>query len=160
MGFSEKMRESLGAEGARVQVKAPEGTVTRGETATAAITITGGTRPATVDALIVRIMEADRHWVRNEDGMRVTEEEAHAQADRKGLTAAWERRPVVEQRVELQQAIEPGSEHALTIDVTVPWCKPTSPYCSHTLNVQADIKGQIDPTPETRSVSGSSSPVK
>jgi sporulation-control protein spo0M len=150
MGFSEKMRESLGAEGARVQVKAPEGAVTRGETATAAITITGGTRPATVDALIVRIVEADRHWVRNEDGLRVSEEEAHAHGDRRGLTAAWDRHPVVEQRVELQQALEPGSEHALTVDVMVPWCKPTSPYCSHTLNVQADIKGQIDPTGNAR----------
>ena len=39
MGFSEKMRESLGAEGARVQVKAPDAIVGRGDIATAAITI-------------------------------------------------------------------------------------------------------------------------
>ncbi len=150
MGFSEKMRESLGAEGARVQVKAPAGAVPRGESTTADVIIVGGTRPATVDALIVRIVEADRHWVRNEDGMRVSEDEAQALASRKGLTAGWDRHAVLEQRVELQQPLEPGSEHALTVDVGVPWCKPTSPCCSHTLNVQADIKGQIDPTGNAR----------
>lgn len=151
MGFSEKMRESLGAEGARVQVKAPEGGVARGENATAAITITGGTRPATVEALIVRIIEADRHWVRNDDGARVSEDEAQALADRKGLTAAWDRHPVVVQRMEIGKDVEPGSEHAFTVDVTVPWgCKATSPCCSHTLNVQADIKGQIDPAGNAR----------
>jgi sporulation-control protein spo0M len=151
MGFSEKMRESLGAEGARVQVKAPASAIARGETATAAITITGGTRPATVEALIVRIIEADRHWVRSDDGARVTEDEAQALADRTGLRAAWDRHPVVVQRIELAQPVEPGHEHALTVDVTVPWgCKATSPCCSHTLNVQADIKGQIDPAGNVR----------
>jgi sporulation-control protein spo0M len=150
MGFSEKMRESLGAEGARVQVKAPEGGVARGEIATASITITGGTRPATVDALIVRIVEADRHWVRSEDGARVSEEEAQVLRDRKGLTAGWDRQAVAVQRVELGKDVEPGSEHALTVEVTVPWCKATSPCCSHTLNVQADIKGQIDPAGNAR----------
>jgi hypothetical protein len=150
MGFSEKMRESLGAEGARVLVKAPEGAVARGEIATASITITGGTRPATVDALIVRIVEADRHWVRNDDGGRVSEDEAQALSDRKGLTAAWDRQAVAVQRVELGKDVEPGSEHALTIEVTVPACKATSPCCSHTLNVQADIKGQIDPAGNAR----------
>jgi hypothetical protein len=150
MGFSEKMRESLGAEGARVQVKAPEGDVARGQTATAAITIVGGTRPATVDALIVRIIEADRHWVRDEDGARVSEDEAQAMGDRKGLTAGWDRRPVLEQRVELGEAVEAGQVHALTVDVEVPYCQPTSPCCSHMLNVQADIKGQIDPAGNAR----------
>jgi len=150
MGFSEKMRESLGAEGARVQVKAPEGDVVRGQTATAAITIVGGTRPATVDALIVRIVEADRHWIREEDGTRLREDEAQALGDRQGLRAGWDRRPVLERRVELQQAIEPGSEHALTVDLEVPDCQPTSPCCSHTLNVRADIKGQIDPAGNAR----------
>jgi len=150
MGFSEKMRESLGAEGARVQVKAPEGAVARGEVATAAITITGGTRPATVDALIVRIVEADRHWIRNDDGARVSEADAQALGDRKGFTAGWDRHPVVVHRVELGAPIEPGSEHSLTVEVTVPWCKSTSPCCSHTLNVQADIKGQIDPAGNAR----------
>lgn len=150
MGFSEKMRESLGAEGARVQVKAPEGDVARGQTVAAAITMTGGTRPATVDALVVRIIEADRHWVRSDDGARVTEGEAQAQASLAGLTAAWERRAVHEQRIELATAIEPGSEHALTVDVEVPYCQPTSPCCSHTLNVRADIKGQIDPAGNAR----------
>jgi len=151
MGFSEKMRESLGAEGARIQVQAPEGTLARGETASASVTITGGTRPATIDALIVRVMEADRHWTRDDDGMRVSEDEAQAQPDRTGLTAGWDRQAMVEHRVQLDRAIEPGSEHQVTVDVPVPeHCKPTSRSCSHTLNVQADIKGQIDPAGNVR----------
>lgn len=150
MGFSEKMRESLGAEGARVQVTAPEGDVERGNTATASITILGGTRPANVDALIVRIVEADRHWVRDEDGARMSEQEVQAMDGRMGLTAGWERRSVFEHRMELERAIEPGSEHALTVDVEIPQCQSTSPCCSHTLNVRADIKGQIDPAGNAR----------
>ncbi len=151
MGFSEKMRESLGAEGARVQVKVPEEAIGRGETTTAAITIVGGTRSATIDALFVRIVEADRHWIRDEDEARLTEEEARALDDRKGLEAGWDRRPVLEHRVAVEHTVEPGQEHTLTIDVQVPAdCQATSPSCSHTLNVQADIKGQIDPAGNAR----------
>jgi len=151
MGFSEKMRESLGAEGARVRVQAPEEAIPRGETTTTTVTIEGGTRPATIDALIVRVVEADRHWVRDEDGARVSEEDAQALADRRGHTAGWDRQPVIERRVEMGQTVEARSEHTLTIEVEVPAeCSPTSPYCSHTLNVQADIKGQIDPTGNVR----------
>ena len=151
MGFSEKMRESLGAEGARVQVKAPEESVARGESRSTTVTIVGGTRPATIDALIVRLVEADRHWVRNDDGARVSEEEAQAMGDRKGLTAGWDRHPVIERRLDVGHTVEPGAEHEIIIDVEVPAeCKATAPYCSHTLNVQADIKGQIDPTGNVR----------
>lgn len=151
MGFSEKMRESLGAEGARVQVKAPTGTVPRGQTTMAAVTITGGTREAVVDALIVRVVEADRHWVRDDDGARVSEEDAQALRDRAGLTAGWDRQAIMEERMELHRTIEPGSEHALELEVAVPeHCRATSPRCSHTLNVRADIKGQIDPAGNAR----------
>ncbi|MCH9687559.1 MAG: sporulation protein [Deltaproteobacteria bacterium] len=151
MGFSEKMRESLGAEGARVQVTAPPQVVPRGETTTASVTIVGGTRAATVDALIVRLVEADRHWIRNEDGERLSEQEVRDLGHRKGLTAGWDRRPVVEHRVDLVQTIEPSAEHEVTVDVPIPAeCGPTTPACSHTLNIQADIKGQIDPTGNAR----------
>ncbi|MEM9455930.1 MAG: sporulation protein [Myxococcota bacterium] len=151
MGFSEKMRESLGAEGACVQVKAPTGMVPRGQTTTAAVTITGGTREAVVDALIVRVVEADRHWVHDDDGTRVSEQDAQARRDRTGLTAGWDRQAIMEERVELNRTIEPGSEHALDIEIAVPGhCKATSPCCSHTLNVRADIKGQIDPAGNAR----------
>lgn len=151
MGFSEKMRESLGAEGARVQVQAPDAPVARGETTTVAVNIVGGTRDATIDALIVRVVEADRHWTRNDDGQRVSEEEAQGLDDRRSLTAGWDRRPVSEHRVEVGHTVLANDQHSLSIDVTVPAeCKPTAPYCSHTLNVQADIKGQIDPTGNVR----------
>lgn len=151
MGFSEKMRESLGAEGARVRVQAPEGTMSRGETTSVSIEIEGGTRAATVDALIVRIVEADRHWIRDEDGAHVAEDEAQSMSSRKGLTAGWSRYAVVEQRVEVGRTVEPREQYALTVEIPVPAdCKATAPFCSHTLNVQADIKGQIDPAGNVR----------
>lgn len=151
MGFSEKMRESLGAEGARVRVQAPEGTVSRGETTSVSIEIEGGTRAATIDALIVRIVEADRHWIRDEDGAQIAEGEAQTFASRKGLTAGWNRYSVLEQRVEVGHTVEPREQYALTVEIPVPTeCKPTAPFCSHTLNVQADIKGQIDPAGNVR----------
>lgn len=151
MGFSEKMRESLGSEGARVRVEAPSGPVGRGETTSVGVEITGGTRAATIDALIVRVVEAHRHWVRDEDGARVLEQDAQTRAERQGLTAGWDRHPVYEQRVEVGHAVEPSAQHSLTVDITMPTeCNATAPSCSHTLNVQADIKGQIDPTGNVR----------
>ena len=151
MGFSEKMRESLGAEGARVRVQAPEGAVSRGDTTSVAVEIEGGTRAATIDALIVRIVEADRHWIRDDDGVRIEEHEAQSLGERKGLTAGWDRHPVLEERVEVGHTVEPQGRHAVTIEIPVPAdCKATAPFCSHTLNVQADIKGQIDPAGNVR----------
>ena len=150
MGFSDKMRESLGAEGARVEVTLPAGAVGAGTTASATITIVGGSKAASVEAIVVRLVEADRHWT-DGDGQRVEEAEAAQLSDRRHLTAGWTRNTIGERRHEIGTTVEPGARHEVQIDFDVPAsCRPTSPACSHTLNVQADIKGQIDPTGNAR----------
>lgn len=154
MGFSEKMRDSLGAEGARLQLHVPEGSLPAGSIGTAKLTIVGGTRPALVNALTMRVIEADRHWV-EDDGTRIEEQEAQALPDRRGLTAGWERRTIGQRRMELDREIGPGERVELDLEVTIPTeCKGTTLSCSHMLNVQADIKGQIDPTGNARIVVG------
>jgi sporulation-control protein spo0M len=150
MGFSDKMRESLGAEGARVEVSPSPGTVAPGGQGNAVITIVGGSKPAHVDAIVVRVVEADRHWT-EADGTTVAETEAAALEDRRHLTAAWTRNTVSEARHEVGATVEPGARHEVEVAFEVPGaCFPTSPARSHTLNVQADIKGQIDPTGNAR----------
>lgn len=150
MGFSDKMRESLGAEGARIEVTPPADAVEPGTTATATIAIVGGSKPAQVDAIVVRVVEADRHWT-DADGQRVEEAEAAQLEDRRHLTAGWTRNPVAERRHEIGTTVESGARHEIEVEFEVPGsCRATSPACSHTLNVQADIKGQIDPTGNAR----------
>lgn len=149
MGFSEKMRESLGAEGARLELSTPAEGMVVGNEGTVQLVIVGGTRAAHVDAVIVRVIEADRHWLR-QDGTQLSEEEAR-DLDRAGLTAGWERRTVGQERIKLDRDVEPGERVEVDLIVPIPGeCKATSVACSHTLNVQADIKGQIDPTANAR----------
>jgi hypothetical protein len=154
MGFTDKMRESLGAEGARLEVTSPTTPTPPGERALAKIVIVGGTRPAHVEALVVRLVEADRHWV-GQDGATVSEEDAQAQDDRRHLTADWTRTTVDERRIGIGADVEAGGRHEVEVEIDVPArCKPTSVACSHTLNVQADIRGQIDPTGNARFLVG------
>jgi sporulation-control protein spo0M len=152
MSFSEKMRDSLGAEGVRLEVQPPASSLVAGNTAEATVTMRGGTKPARVDALTVRIVEADRHWL-SESGARIDEEEAQSLADRRHLTAGWDRRTAGERRIALGCDVAAGSEETVAVAIEVPAdCKPTSVSRAHTLNVQADIKGQIDPTGNARIV--------
>jgi sporulation-control protein spo0M len=156
MGFSEKMRDSLGAEGAKLEVTAPPGTIAAGEVITFGVTIIGGSKPAVVEALLVRVVEAARHWV-DGDGNNVSEDEAQARDDRTGLVAGWTRTTLGELRVAVDVTVEPGARHDVEIEVglEVPGgCRSSSPACNHTLHVQADIKGQIDPTAQARLVIG------
>jgi sporulation-control protein spo0M len=150
MGFSEKMRDSLGAEGARIEVAAPEHAVSPGDTATIHVAIVGGTKPAVVDALVLRLVEADRHW-RDEQGATLSEAEVGTRDDRSQLTAGWTRNTLFERRIEVGVTVDPGARHELTVELAVPIaCRPSDPACNHALHVQADIKGQIDPTGQAR----------
>ena len=150
MSFSDKMRASLGAEGARLEITPPADGVTPGASGLATVTIKGGTNPAHVDALIVRLIGADRHWV-DEAGAEISEGDAMARDDRKGLTAGWTRVTVHEARVEVGVTVEAGAEHVVEVHTVVPEsATPSSPSYNYTLNVQADIKGQIDPTGNAR----------
>lgn len=154
MSFSEKMRESLGAGGVGLKVAptAEEASVTAGTALRANVTLDGGNRSAHVDALVLRLIEADRHWT-DADGNRIEEADAAALEDRRHLTAGWDRRTVAELRVGVDVEIDVSGSKDVDVSIDVPGeCKPTSVSCAHTLNVQADIKGQIDPTANARVV--------
>jgi sporulation-control protein spo0M len=151
MSFSEKMRESLGAGGVQVGLESPEA-VEPGERARAGLHMTGGTRPARIDSVIVRLVEADRHWV-DESGGRVEEEVAQSMSDRSSLTAGWTRRTISEHQVDVGRALEPGERFDLDLEFEIPSdARRSTVSRSHTLNVQADIPGQIDPTANVRVV--------
>lgn len=153
MSFSEKMRESLGAGGVGLQIAVQgEDGIAAGNPLNATVTLAGGNRSAHVDALVLRLIEADRHWTDGE-GNRVEESEAAALEDRRHLTAGWERRMVAEVRVSVDQEVADAGSQAIDVALEIPdACNATSVSCAHTLNVQADIKGQIDPTANARVV--------
>jgi len=152
MSFSEKMRESLGATGVRLRVTPSSDSLTPGATLTARVELEGGTSAAHVEALVLRLIEADRHWTAD-DGGRFEESEAARLENRDQLTAGWDRRAVVESRMSVDSDVEASSATSVEIEVSIPLeCKPTSTSCAHTLNVQADIRGQIDPTANARVV--------
>lgn len=150
MGFSEKMRDSLGAEGAKIEVEAPDQAVAPGECATIRVAIVGGSKPAAVDALVLRLVESDRHW-RDDAGGTLSEADAGAREDRSNLTAGWTRNTLFERRIDVGVTVDPGARHELTVELDVPAaCKASDAACNHALHVQADIKGQIDPTGQAR----------
>lgn len=119
---------------------------------TAQVELEGGTSAAHVEALVLRLIEADRHWTA-EDGGRFEEAEAAALENRDQLTAGWDRRAVTETRMSVDTDVEASSATTVEIELPIPpECRPTSTSCAHTLNVQADIRGQIDPTANARVV--------
>jgi sporulation-control protein spo0M len=145
MGFSDRMRESLGVNGARVGVDAGDGSVRPGANAEATVVITGGAQPAQIDALILRVIEAKRTWKDGDNTL--TEGQAMARRDRSGLNPAWSRRVVQETRVEVDTEVAPDAREEIAVAIEIPSnCHRTEPSCVVTLNAQADIKGQIDPT--------------
>lgn len=154
MSFSEKMRESLGATGVQLRITPGGDPLTPGATLSATVELQGGTAAAHVEALVLRFIEADRHWT-SDDGQRVEEADAAAREDRSDLTAGWERRAMAETRVKVAADIDASGSDTVDIEFAIPMeCKPSSVSCAHTLNVQADIKGQIDPTANSRIVLG------
>jgi sporulation-control protein spo0M len=64
---------------------------------------------------------------------------------------AWTRRAVAQTRVAVGRSVDPGGDHELAVEVAVPAdCARSSESVAITVNVQADIKGQIDPTGNCR----------
>src|SRR5690606_6708018 len=146
MSFSERMKESLGVEGARVEVEAPSTKIAPGGEAVTKVRVLGGSREARVDALVMRVVEARRHWL-DPDGKRLDEDQAKARSDRRKLMPGWDRRIVHEQEVHVGHLVDPGTAYDLEVVLTVPdGCGLTDDACVVTINAQADIKGQIDPT--------------
>ena len=151
MGFSEKMKDSLGGDGARVLVNTNDAMVGRGSDLEVNVTVEGGNKPATVDALVMRVVEARRHWV-DANGAAIAEADA-ASLDRRSLQPAWTQQVLSELRVDVNQQVEPGQTAYLPVMVSIPAeCGPSSEGCKLTINAQADIKQQIDPTGNGRIV--------
>ncbi len=150
MSFSEKMRESLGATGVRLRVTPTSESHASGATLGAQVALEGGTTTAHIDALVLRLIEADRYWT-DGDGNRVEESEAAGLEDRGHLTAAWDRRTIAQARMSVDHDVEASSESTIPVELEIPAeCGSTSISRAHTLNVQADISGQIDPTANAR----------
>jgi sporulation-control protein spo0M len=150
MGFSDKMRETLGSVGARLTVMADDegwaAKVQPGETATAKIRIVGGTVPAKVEALIMRVITRHRHWTDGR-GMALTDSQARELDDRRHLTPSWSRETIHETRIDVERQLDAGEEQVVEVSVEVPGhCDRTTTACTITLHAQADVRGQIDPT--------------
>ena len=150
MGFSDKMRETLGSEGARVKfIEDDEGWAARvspGGTAEAKIEIAGGTKTARVEAFELRVIVRHRNWSDGQ-GMTLTEAQANELEDRRHLMPAWSRDLVGQVRVEVGEDIDARGSHEVAVSVPLPeHCDTTTNACTVTLHAQADIRGQIDPT--------------
>ena len=154
MSFSEKMRESLGAMGVRLSVTPSDTPLSPGEALAARLEMAGGNAPAHVEAIVLRLIEADRHWT-DDEGVRHEENEVASLQRQDHLTAGWDRRTIAEARIAVNAEIDASDVQALDLELPIPAeCAPSSVSCAHTLNVQADIKGQIDPTANARVVLG------
>ncbi len=150
MGFSDKMRETLGSEGARVVfVNDDEGWSARvapGDTAEAKIRLTGGTKTAHVEGVVMHLIVRHRHWADGQ-GMALTESQAAELDDRGHLMPAWSRDLIGQARVDVGEDLEPGAERELSLQISVPaHCDRTTHACTVTVHAQVDIRGQIDPT--------------
>lgn len=150
MGFSDKMRETLGSEGARVEFVADDegwsARVAPGGTAEAKLRLTGGTKTARLEGVVLRVIVRHRHWSDGQ-GMALTEEQARELDHRNHLMPTWSREQIGQTRVEVEDDLEPGSERELTVQVPVPeHCDRTTNACTITVHAQIDSRGQIDPT--------------
>ena len=150
MGFSDKMRETLGSEGARVQFLTDDegwsARVAPGDTAEAKIRLTGGTKTAHVEGVVLRVIIRHRHWSDGQ-GMALTEDQARELDSRNHLMPAWSRDLLGQTRVNVDEDIDPGSERELSVQISVPdHCDRTTNACTVTVHAQIDIRGQIDPT--------------
>ncbi len=143
------MSECLGAEGSRVKLDRIDGPVRPGSVAETDVHIHGGNRPATVRRLILRIVEARRHWT-DSSGTTVNDTEAQERSDRRELTPVWTRQILAESQVDVAATVEAGTPHTVPVSLEIPLqCGQTSAACVITMHAQADIPGQIDPTGTT-----------
>lgn len=150
MGFSDKMRETLGSEGARVEVlNDDEGWAARvspGGSAEAKIKIIGGTKVARVEAVVLQVFVRHRNWSDGQ-GMNFTEQQALELEEPGRLMPSWSRELLGQMRIEVGEEIDQDGERELSVELPLPeHCDRTGSACTITLHAQADIRGQIDPT--------------
>lgn len=146
MSFSEKMRESLGAEGLRLELPPPSAPLAAGQPYASEITFHAGSRPARVARIFVRIIEAHRYW-KDASGEVIPEEDAQQRPDRRSLEAVWDRRTLQTSTIEVDRDIAAHSSSILPLEIDLPLdCLPSTLSCCHALSVQAAVPGQIDPS--------------
>ncbi|NVB40009.1 sporulation protein [Pseudenhygromyxa sp. WMMC2535] len=150
MGFSDKMRETLGSEGARIDVLTDdEGWAARlapGQAGQAKVRLSGGTKTARVEGVMFYVLIRHRQWSDGQ-GMVFTDEQASELEDRRHLTPSWTRELLAQVRVAVHEEVEPGDEREVSVDLDLPeHCDRTSAACTINILAQADIRGQIDPT--------------
>lgn len=146
------MKDSLGGDGAKVLVQTNNAMVGRGSALEVNVVVEGGNKPATVDALIMRVLEARRHWV-DTDGNIVQDSDASEASQRGPLVPEWTQQVLKEHIVEVGQEVSPGNSAYLPVMIEIPdQCGPTGDACKVTINAQADIKQQIDPSGNGRIV--------
>jgi len=146
MGFSDKMRDSLGAEGARIEVDVPSEPTPAGGRCRAVVGVVGGNKDSHVDGFAARLVQAARTWT-DASGQPVSEQAAMAADDRSSLQPSWTRTTVHEWTVRVDRPVPAGERVDVDLAFDVPeGAAASGPALNYTLLVQADIKGQIDPT--------------
>lgn len=146
MAFSDSMRECLGGSGVRVELTLDPPRATRTGRCTGAVQIVGGTDEVFVRGVVLRLLAATRHWV-DGDGRRIEEHTAASMPSRRHLTPAWTRTSVSEARVDVNERVAAGASISVDAQVPVPdECPVSGPGTVLTINAQAVIEGQIDPT--------------
>lgn len=146
MSFSEKMRESLGAEGLRLELSPPSAPLVAGQPYASQVTFHAGSRPAHVARIFVRVIEADRYW-KDANGEVVPEDDAQQRPDRRLLEAAWARRTLRTLQFDVGQDIAAHGTSVLPLEIDLPLdCRPSTLSRCHALSVQAAVPGQIDPS--------------
>jgi hypothetical protein len=79
--------------------------------------------------------------------------------DRRRLEPVWERQVVHEGTIAVGRPLEPSASEDVDIELRVPeHCPETTLSCTYMLNVQAQIKGQIDPSANANVVIGDGEP--
>ncbi|NJK31724.1 MAG: sporulation protein, partial [Deltaproteobacteria bacterium] len=110
------------------------------------IRFVGGTAPARIEGIVMRVIVRHRHWTDGR-GMTLTDSQANELDDRRHLTPSWSRETIQQTRVDVERELDPGAELELDVHVLLPeHCDRTASACTITLHAQADIRGQIDPT--------------
>ncbi|TPV95784.1 MAG: hypothetical protein B7733_08160 [Myxococcales bacterium FL481] len=146
MTFSESMQACLRGSGVRVEVEPQAPRATRGATCPATIRVSGGTDEALLRSVVLRLLVATRQWT-EPDGQPVEASRFTTRASRRHLSPVWTRTTVAEARVEVHERVAAGASTVVDAEVPVPEaCPVTGPGTVLSVNAQAVVEGQIDPT--------------
>ncbi|MEE9383658.1 MAG: sporulation protein [Nannocystaceae bacterium] len=146
MAFSESMQKSLGDGGTRLDIRLAQPRAARRDACAGSVSLLVGTRAATLQALLLRVLSASRHWT-DEENQTISEAEARTMPHRRHLSPTWIHETISEVRVDLGRTIEPGEMADIEVSFVIPErCPLSGPANVIRVHVQAVMEGQIDPT--------------